>query len=250
MTFKPWILAALILCALMIGALLGQRFTHNKFVVDVEDGTGKINLSPYTGDTIEWISQTDQKPVKVHFLTDSPCQETIDSTGTSICTIKSVSEGSSFEYVCPECADPGVDPRSGSAPSLAATGLKPLSSGGSVTAVIGCPNPNGPPTVTWIPDSPGHPVNVTGNIVWKAGSIAFTVDQFNVGSVPVQLCSQSPINQTLAHRVCTVVQDTNQTPPYTVGYTVTTTGTGACGSISSTLTVNPAPPSSGSSPQD
>jgi hypothetical protein len=248
MTLKPWVLAALILCALIIGALLGHRLTHNKFVVDVEDGTGKINLSPYTGDSIEWISQTDHQKVNVNFLTDSPCQETFDpKAGTSICTIKSVPEGSSFEYVCPECADPGVDPRSGSAPSLAATGLKPLSSGGSVTAVIGCPNPNGPPVVTWIPAQPGSSVNVTENIVWKAGSIAFTVDQFNVSSVPVQLCSQSPINQTVAHRVCTVVQDANQTPPYTVGYTITTTN--ACGSTSSnTLTVNPAPPPSGSSP--
>jgi hypothetical protein len=67
----------------------------------------------------------------------------------------------------------------------------------------------------------------------------FTVTGFNYQNNPIQLCSQPTIDQN--YHTCTVVQDSSRTLPYTVTYTVTTSGERSCGATSPTLTVNPAP---------
>ena len=255
MTLKPWTFAGISLCVLLVGAFLGNLLIphpHNKITVDVEDGTNKINLSPQEKDVVNWVDQSDNA-VKVRFLTDAPCQEIKKPTDTTdTCTIKFPS--GNFQYVCTgpsTCVDPGVDPRSETGVVALGPGgpATPLTAGGSVTAIISCPDPNGAPVVTWVPDPPGSSVNVGENIVWKAGSLNFTVSGFNVQNTPVQLCSQSTIDQSKGHHTCTVVQDANQTPSYTVTYTVKTSGTNSCGSTSPTLTVNPAPQSSTPTPK-
>lgn len=257
MTLKPWTFAGISLCVLIIGAFLGhlmvphpQTNNKNKITVTVENGTNKINLSPQEQDVIRWVDQADH-PVQVRFLTDAPCQEIKKpADATDICTVNA-STGN-FQYVCTgpsKCVDPGVDPRSdtGQARLPPPGGLVPSTEGGSVVAIISCPDPNGTPVVTWVPDPPGSTVNVNENIVWKSGSLGFTVSGFSVQNTPVQLCSQPTVAQT--QRTCTVVKDTNQTPPYRVTYTVTTSGKNACGSTSPTLTVNPAPQPSTPTPQ-
>jgi hypothetical protein len=248
MNLKPWTFAGICLCVLLVGAFLGRLSTshrHNQITVNIEEGTNKINLAPEKEDVIKWIDQAN-RPVNVRFLTDAPCEEIKNPADTTdTCTIK-ISSGN-FQYACSgssTCVDPGVDPRSNTGLVAFAPGnglVAPPAEGGSVVATISCPDPNGTPVVTWVPDPPGPSVNVDENIVWKAGSLNFTVSGFNDQNTPVQLCSQPTINQSSGHRTCTVVKDGNQTPPYRVTYTVTTSGTNACGSTSPTLTVNPAP---------
>jgi hypothetical protein len=252
MTLKPWTLAAICLCILIIGVFLGRLLApgssssnpqNNTITVDVENGSGKINLAPRKNDVIKWVDQVD-KAVKVKFLTDSPCKELHHSTGTTdTCTVEV--ERGSFQYVCdgsPACVDPGVDPRSNS--GLLARSGPPVapSPAGFVTASISCPNPNGPPVVTWSPDPPGSSVNVNENIIFKGGSLNFTVTGFTYQNHPIQLCSQSTVNESPVNHTCTLVKDPGQTPPYMVTYTVTTSGERSCGSASPTLTVNPASP--------
>lgn len=251
MTLKPWTLAAICLCVLLLGGFLSCRSTShpkNTITVDVEDGSSKINLSPGKGDVIKWVDQAD-RAVNVQFLTGSPCQELKGRTGTTdTCTID-VDRGN-FQYKCAgsaACVDPGVDPRSNSGLLAKPPTGPPTPSGtGSVTASISCSDPNAPPVVTWS-DTPGSSVTVGENIIWKAGLLDFTVTGFKSQNNPVQLCSQSTIDQT--HRTCTVIQGSSQTPPYMVTYTVTTSGDQSCGSASPTLTVNPASQTSAPAPK-
>jgi hypothetical protein len=242
MNLKPWTFAGICLCVLLLGALLGRQSTPhrpNQITVDVENGSNKVNLAPGKNDVIKWVDQANH-PVAVKFLTDAPCEEiktAADTTDT--CTINV--PGGNFQYACAgsaTCVDPGVDPRS-NADLVSSVPVTPTA-GASVTASISCPNPNGTPVVIWSPDPPGSSVNVGENIIWKGGSLQFSVSGFNYQNTPVSLCSQQTINQELAHHTCTVGQDGSHTPPYIVTYTVTTSGAKACGSTSSTLTVNPA----------
>lgn len=250
MNFKPWTLAGICLLVLLLGALLGRLLAHNTIIVDVEDGTNKINLSPAKNDVIRWTDQANHK-VKVRFVTDAPCEEIkTPSNTTDTCTINI--EHGNFQYLCDgssTCVDPGVDPRSTSSDLESAPGgLVAPKAGNSVVASISCPAPNGTPVITWSPDPPGSSVTVGENIVWKAGSLDFTVSGFTYQNNPIQLCSQSTINQAPGHHTCTV-QDGGHTPPYTVTYTVTTSGPKACGSTSPTLTVYPATDTSTPAPK-
>jgi hypothetical protein len=236
MNLKPWTLLALLILALLAGFLLCKAMSHphsNTLSVDVEDGTGRINLAPSKGDVINWTKQSDGKPVTVHFTTGSPCEQSGD---TDTCKINV--SGGNFEYICDAatpCVDPGVDPRTNSAGSGGGGGQGVVTTPGTSAAIasIACSQS---PAVTW---NPSNSVNVGQNIVFKGGSLDFTVSGFNVGGTPVQLCSQATINQN--NRTCSVVQDGSQTPPYTVTYTVSTSGTGSCGSNANLqLTVNAA----------
>jgi hypothetical protein len=246
MTLKPWTLAAICLCALLVGGFVACRSTpnaQNTITVDVEDGSNKINLAPKKGDVIKWVDQANH-PVTVKFLTNSPCEEIKKpSDTTDTCTV--AVEGGNFQYACSgstTCVDPGVDPRSSSSGTLARSpGVPaPPTGAGSVIAAISCPDTSAPPVITWSPDPPGSSVTVGQNIIWKAGSLNFTVTGFKYQNNQIQLCSQSTIDQN--YHTCTVVQASGQTPPYMVSYTVTTSGQGSCGSASPTLTVNPASP--------
>jgi hypothetical protein len=240
MTLKPWTLAAICICALLVSGFVACRPAQNTITVDVEDGSSKINLAPKKGDVIKWVDQANH-PVMVKFSTDSPCQEIkkpSDTTDTCTVTV----ETGNFQYACAgstTCVDPGVDPRSSSSGTLARSSGPPAppTGAGSVTAAISCPDPSAPPVITWSPDPPGSSVTVGQNIIWKAGSLSFTVTGFKYQNNPIQLCSQPTIDQN--YHTCTV-QDSSQTLPYTVTYTVTTSGQGSCGSTSPTLTVNQA----------
>jgi hypothetical protein len=165
MNLKPWTFALICLCVLLVGIFLGHQLAtggsnsqNNTITVDVENGSGKINLSPRQNDVIRGVDQANEA-VKIKFLTDSPCKEITDSASTTdTCTI-AVEKGS-FQYACdgsPACVDPGVDPRSNS--GLLATSGGPVepSPAGFVTASVSCPNPNGPPVVTWSPDPQALP---------------------------------------------------------------------------------------------
>ena len=250
MTLKPWTLAAICICALLVGGFVACRSTQNTITVDVEDGSSKINLAPKKGDVIKWVDQAN-RPVTVKFLTDSPCQEIKKpSDTTDTCTVDVA--GGNFQYACTgssTCVDPGVDPRSNSGLLASPGGPVAPSPAGSVNASISCPDPSAPPVITWSPDPPGASVNVGQNIVWKGGSLNFTVTGFNYQNKPISLCSQSTIDQSPGHHTCTVVKDSNQNPPYIVTYTVTTSGEKSCGAASPTLTVNPASPTATSVPR-
>ena len=176
---------------------------------------------------IKWVDQAN-KAVKVKFLTDSPCKEIANSASTTDIGTIAVEKGS-FQYACdgsPAC----VDPRSNS--GLLATSGAPVepSPAGFVTASVSCPNPNASPVVTWSPDPPGSSVIVGENIIFKGGSLDFTVGGFTYPKNPVQLCSQPTIDQNPANHTCTLVKDPDQSPPYIVTYTVTTSGEKSCGS--------------------
>ena len=259
MTIKPWTVALICFCVLLLGIFLGRRLTpggsdpdshKNIITVDVENGSSKINLAPAKNDVIKWVDQAN-RPVAVKFLTDSPCQEIKKpSDTTDTCTVDVV--GGNFQYVCTgssTCIDPGVDPRSNSGLLASPGGPLPPSPAGSVNASISCPDPNAPPVVIWSPEPPGASVNVGQNIIWKAGSLHFTVTGFNYQNNPITLCSQSTIDQSPGHNTCTVAQDGSHTPPYAVTYTVTTSGEKSCGSASPTLTVSPASPTLTSVPR-
>jgi hypothetical protein len=251
MTLKPWTVALICFCVLLVGIFLGRQLTpggtsnndsqKNIITVDVEDGSSKINLAPRKNDVIKWVDQSN-RPVNVKFLTDSPCQEIKKpSDTTDTCTVDVA--GGNFQYICTgstTCVDPGVDPRSNSGLLAESGGPVAPSAAGSVNASISCPDPNAPPVVTWSPDLPGSSVNIGQNIIWKAGSLNFTITGFNNQNNPVTLCSQTTVDQSAGHHTCTVVNDASQTLPYKVTYTVTTSGNHACGSASPTLTVNPA----------
>lgn len=241
MTLKPWTFAVICLCALLLGAFLGRLSNSsrpNQITVDVEDGSNKINLAPAKNDVIKWVDQANN-PVAVKFLTDAPCNEIKKASDTTdTCTVNALS--GNFQYACAgstTCVDPGVDPRSSAARQMPPRAAVTPPSGSFVTASIACPDPNGTPVVTWSPDPPGSSVNVNENIIWKAGSLNFTVSGFKYQNNSIQLCSQSAVDQ--SQHTCMVMKDPNQTPPYTVTYTVTTSGTNSCGSTSPTLTVNP-----------
>jgi len=236
MTLKPWTLAAICICALLIGGFVACRTTpKNTITVDVEEGSNKINLAPKKGDVITWVDQANNA-VTVNFLTDSPCEENNNAPGpTKTCTVNV--EHGNYQYDCigsTTCVDPGIDPRSTLIVAAKPGGPVTPSPAGSVTASISCPGPN----VTWSPNPPGASVNIGQNIIWKAGSLNFTITGFNYQSKPITVCSQSTIDQD--HHTCSVVQDSSQNPPYTVTYTVTTSGDKSCGSASPTFTVNPA----------
>src|SRR5438270_6909978 len=207
MTLKPWTLAAICLCVLLLGGFLSCRSTShpkNTITVDVENGSSKINLAPEKGDVIRWVDQAN-RAVNVQFLTGSPCQELKGRTGTTdICTID-VDRGN-FQYKCAgstSCVDPGVDPRSNSGLLAHPGGPVAPSPAGSVNASISCPDPNAPPVVTWS-DTPDSSVTVGQNIIWKAGLSDFTITGFQSQGRPVTLCSQPTSDQ--SHRTCTVVQ--------------------------------------------
>jgi hypothetical protein len=106
----------------------------------------------------------------------------------------------------------------------------------SVYAVITCSN--NAPVVSWDPPTPGSAVHDGETILWTGGSYDFTVGGFTTKGAPVQLCDPPNSSIDQGHTKCKVKKDLNQTPSYPVDYTVSITG---CGSISSTLTVNPPP---------
>jgi hypothetical protein len=83
---------------------------------------GDVQAAPHTGDKVNWLLDGQYSDdVHIHFLGESPCQESGDG---HTCTITAAAKGQ-FMYFCSDkadpsdpsqkilCQDPGIDPNSG-----------------------------------------------------------------------------------------------------------------------------------------
>ncbi len=248
-------LGALIL-GFLLGALFDSHFRPNQITFEVDRATNRVNVVPHKNDVINWVKQTPSHdtPVNVGFISGSPCME---SQPNSTCTVKGP-EGN-YEYICVSaegvtyrCMDPGVDPQSStngtdlesitvflkghpgfgsSGPgAMGGAGPRAMTADSTIVAGIQCFSQGAttPPAVNWeYPPQASDPlpVNAGQTIVWKAGSIA----QFTINLPPNTCAEQASGSIDWNNPRCTVLLDASQTTfPYSVPYTVSTSGSNAC----------------------
>ena len=99
-----------LIVGIVIGGSIEAAIRHNRIHLIVMP-YGEINVSPETGDVIDWVPYDQSKTLAIKFSHNQPC----DLTSNNVCTIQPSIGPGVFLYSCAgsaSCPDPGVGPAS------------------------------------------------------------------------------------------------------------------------------------------
>jgi len=146
---NKWICLLLIVLALSVGILIGERLKQNTMTMEVSQ-QGKVYAAPKNGDVLNWVASNRTTPVTVTWNAPpqvpfkSPCKEESGAAGyqSSSCTVKFKTNTANYmyHYQCLGCGDP-ILPGPG-AYGLGGEPPRANSTGGNVFSAIAAPNQN------------------------------------------------------------------------------------------------------------